>query len=271
MRKVDKKENKIAWIVSCTIGLIIILTACLTLLGTPLFDEYILFALVITVFPPAVLDYLDHRWRRSIDEHLPDLFQSIVRFQQTGMTISQTLREVSKRDYGNLSKELEKMENQMSWGVSFEEAFISLGERVDTALMRQVVSLIIEANRSGGNIEKALSPLGRFLETILTFEKERKAQTRPYMAIIYIAFFVFLFTIIILFKTFFTQITELSILRFAILTSEETRRILFHMSVVQAFFGGLIAGKMGEGTMSAGLKHIVILLTFGYLALKFVA
>jgi len=53
------------------------------------------------------------------------------------------------------------------------------------------------------------------------------------------------------------------------LSPEETRRLFFHMSFLQALFGGLVAGKMGEGTVSAGLKHSVILLVAGYLSLKF--
>jgi flagellar protein FlaJ len=50
----------------------------------------------------------------------------------------------------------------------------------------------------------------------------------------------------------------------------EARSIFFHMSSIQAFFGGLVAGKMGEGTVGGGLKHSVILLTCGYLAFKFI-
>jgi flagellar protein FlaJ len=42
------------------------------------------------------------------------------------------------------------------------------------------------------------------------------------------------------------------------------------MSSIQAFFGGLVAGKMGEGTVGGGLKHSVILLVIGYLAFKFI-
>jgi len=42
------------------------------------------------------------------------------------------------------------------------------------------------------------------------------------------------------------------------------------MSIIQAFFGGLVAGKMGEGTMNAGLKHSVILMASGYATLKLV-
>jgi len=66
--------------------------------------------------------------------------------------------------------------------------------------------------------------------------------------------------------------SEISTTEFAaIMTPEEARRVFFHMSVIQAFFGGLMAGKMGEGTVGAGLKHSVILLTCGYLVLKFIA
>jgi flagellar protein FlaJ len=41
------------------------------------------------------------------------------------------------------------------------------------------------------------------------------------------------------------------------------------MSVIQALFSGLVAGKMGEGTVSAGLKHSVVLLLVGFFVLRF--
>jgi flagellar protein FlaJ len=40
------------------------------------------------------------------------------------------------------------------------------------------------------------------------------------------------------------------------------------MTMLQAFFGGLAAGKMGEGDITSGLKHSIILLTCGYLIFK---
>jgi len=272
MPKVEKWEKKIAWIVSSVLGVTIVATACITLQGSPLFDEYLLLAVVVTVFPPAVLDYVDYRWKRSIDKYLPDLFRSIVQAQKTGMTLPQALEEASKRRYGPLTKELKKMVAQMSWGVPFEKALQSLGEHVDTALVRRTIPLILEASRSGGRVEKVFDPMEKFVQTTLTFDQERKTQTRPYVAIIYVAFFVFLFTIVMLFKSFFVRMSEMSTTEFtAIMTQEEARRVFFHMSAIQAFFGGLMAGKMGEGTVGAGLKHSIILLTCGYLVLKFIA
>jgi len=269
MPKVQVWEKKVAWFVSVSLAVIVIMTASLTLSGSPLFDEYILLAVVIAIFPSAVLDYMDYRWKKSVDEHLPDLFQSIVQAQESGIALPKAIEDASKRRYGALTVELKKMASQMSWGMSFEETLRSFTERVDTKLTRQAVPLIIEASHSGGRVERIFEPLGRFVESTLMAKRERRAQTRPYVAIVYVAFSVFLFTIIMLFKTFFIQMGELSVIELALLPSEETRRLYFHMSFLQALFGGLVAGKMGEGTMSAGLKHSVILLVVGYLSLKF--
>ena len=270
MPKIETWEKKIAWIASGALGVTICATALLLLRGSPLFDEYFLLAVVITVFPPAVLDYVDYRWKRSVDKYLPDLFRSIVQAQKTGMTFPQAVEEASKRKYGPMTKELHKMVAQMSWGVSFEDALQSLGKRVDTALLRQTIPLILEAQRSGGQVEKVFEPLEEFVRTTLTFDAERKTQNRPYLAIIYVAFFVFLFTIIMFFKSFFVDIVDFELSQFELMPPSEARSIFFHMSAIQAFFGGLVAGKMGEGTVGGGLKHSVILLLCGYLAFKFV-
>jgi flagellar protein FlaJ len=267
--RIEVREKRIAWIISGILALSIVMTACMTLRNSLLFDEYLLLALVVGVFPPAVLDYMDYRWRRSIDEHLPDLFRSVVQAQETGLALPQALEEASKRNYGPLTEELKRMVVQMSWGIPFEKAFQSLGERVNTKLMRQTVPLVVEASRSGGRVEKVFEPTGRFVQSTLTAEKKLQGQMRPYVAIIYVAFFVFLFTIAMLFRTFFSQIAEFSLIGHNVLTAETMRRIFFHMCILQAFFGGLVAGKMGEGTASAGLKHSVILLTAGYASLKF--
>ncbi len=269
MPKVQVWEKKVAWFVSVSLAIIVIATALLTPVGSSLFDEYLLLAVIIAIFPSAILDYVDNRWKKSADAHLPDLFRSIVQAQETGTALPQAIEDASKRRYGVLTGELKKMASQMSWGMSFEEALQSFGRRVDTRLTRQAVPLIVDAGYSGGRVEKIFEPLGNFVDSTLMAERERRAQTRPYVAIIYVAFFVFLFTIIMLFKTFFIQMGELSVLKFALLSPEETRRLFFHMSFLQALFGGLVAGKMGEGTMNAGLKHSVILLVAGYLSLKF--
>lgn len=270
MPRIDKREKNISWVVSVCLGAIIVITALLTLWDKPQFDDYLVYAVIIIVFPPAVLDYVDKRWKEGVNSHLPDLFLNIIQAKQTGMTLPQALEEAAKRDYGPLTNELKKLVNQMSWGLSFEEALQRFNNRVDTPLVHESIPLIIEASHSGGRVEKVFKPISRFTQTILTMKSERRAQTRPYIAIIYVAFYVFVFTIILLFKTFFVEMSGSPIIGLSTLTSQDAWRIFFHMTCMQSFFGGLVAGKMGEGALSAGLKHTVILMASGYAALKLV-
>jgi len=268
MVKIEREKKKIAWIVS------VLLATALTIFGylmfglTQHFDEIVFFAVIVAVFPPTVLNYIDYKWRKAVDSHLPDLFRSIVQAQETGMTLPQALEEASKRNYGPLTAELKKMNAQISWGMTFEEALLALGKRVNTMLIQRTVPLIIEASRSGGRVEKVFEPTGKFVQTTLLLDKERRNQTRPYIAIIYVAFFVYLFTIVLLFKSFFISMKELPFLGSAIMAPQEIQRMFFHMTAIQAFFGGLVAGKMGEGTINAGLKHSLVLMFCGYISLK---
>ena len=118
-------------------------------------------------------------------------------------------------------------------------------------------------------MEKVFDPMGKFIQTTMHLEKERKTQTRPYIAIIYVALFVFLFTIVMLFKTFFTNVEGLALFPLPATSTMELQRIFLHLTLFQGFFGGLVAGKMGEGSISAGMKHSLIMMILGYIVLKF--
>lgn len=268
MPKISERNKRIAWTVSVTIACAMIIFAYISFWGTRIFDEFVFFVLIVGIFPPATLNYIDFRWRKAVDEHLPDLFRSIVQAQETGMTLPQALEEASKRNYGPLTGELRKMVAQISWGMTFEDALLAFGRRVNTVLVQRTVPLIIEAGCSGGHVEKVFAPTGKFIQTTLLLDKERRKQTRPYIAIIYVAYVVFLFTVILLFKSFFASIEGLLTLGTAAMHPEEMKQTFFRMTIIQAFFGGLIAGKMGEGTVNAGLKHSLIMIISGYISLK---
>jgi flagellar protein FlaJ len=268
MPKVAAPVKKLAWIASIIIAIAIIMFACFMFWGKTTFDDFVFFAVIIAVFPSAVLNYVDYTWRKAIDEHLPDLFRSIIQAQETGMTLPQALEETAKRDYGPLTAELRKMNAQISWGMSFEDALLALGNRANTVLVQRTVPMIIEASRSGGRVEKVFDPMGKFIQTTLLLEKERRTQARPYIAIIYVSFFVFLFTIILLFKSLFVSVEGSPLLGTAVMSSSEMEETFFRMTLIQAFFGGLVAGKMGEGTINAGLKHSLIMMLCGFIALK---
>jgi len=269
MPKVESRTKKIVFAASVLLAVAIVLFGYFTVGFSAALDDFVFFGLLAAISPIALLNYVDYRWRKAVDEHLPDLFRSIVQAQETGMTLPKALEEAAKRDYGPLTSELKKMTVQISWGASFEEALLAFGRRVGTVLTQRTVPMIIEAGRSGGRVEKVFDPMGKFIQTNILLEKERKTQTRPYIAIIYVALFVFLFTIVILFKTFFTDVEGVALFSMPASSPADLKRIFLHLALVQGFFSGLVAGKMSEGSVSAGLKHSLIMMLLGFVALKF--
>ncbi len=268
MPKIESGTKKFAVAVSVLVAVAIVLLGFFTVGASAALDDFVFFGFLAVISPIALLNYVDYRWRKAVDEHLPDLFRSIVQAQETGMTLPKALEEAAKRDYGPLTSELKKMTVQISWGASFEEALLAFGRRIGTVLTQRTVPMIIEASRSGGQVEKVFDPMGKFIQTTILLEKERKTETRPYIAIIYVALFVFLFTIVILFKTFFTDVAGMSLFSMPTISPVDLQRIFLHLAMVQGFFGGLVAGKMGEGSISAGLKHSLIMMLLGYVALR---
>jgi flagellar protein FlaJ len=268
MPKIESRTKKVVIAVSVLVAAAIVLFGYFTVGVSAALDDFVFFGFLSVVSPIALVNYVDYRWRKAVDEHLPDLFRSIVQAQETGMTLPKALEEAAERDYGPLTPELKKMTVQISWGASFEEALLAFGRRVGTVLTQRTVPMIIEASRSGGRVEKVFNPMGKFIQTTILLEKERKTQTRPYTAIIYVALFVFLFTIVILFKTFFTGVDGLALFSMPTSSPANLRRIFLHLTLVQGFFSGLVAGKMGEGSVSAGLNHSLVMMLLGYVALK---
>ena len=115
MPKVDKKLKKYATAASIVVAVVIVVFGTLTVGATAALDDYVFFAVLIAMSPIAILSYINFRWRKGVDEHLPELFRSIVQAQETGMTLPRAIEEATKRNYGPLTPELKKMAVQMSW------------------------------------------------------------------------------------------------------------------------------------------------------------
>ena len=288
MPKIDPKEKRLLSVVSLSLGLLIsvlgsVATFVLGLKNLPLdWDQLITLGIMIAIFPSAVLEFLDLRWQRGINKNLPRLLREIAESGRTGLTLVRAIEVSADRDYGPLTPELKYLVAQISWGTSLEDALRSFAKRARTRLAQRTADLIAEVARSGGDTQEIMEQLNRHIWELESIDRERYAQMRPYSVVVYIAFGVFLFTDIMLIRSFFTQIVDLqskvmqnaaggggggsifggmSVIDIGLL-----KKILFHATVVQACLGGLIAGKMSEGKLGAGLKHVVLLLIITFVS-----
>jgi flagellar protein FlaJ len=242
-------------------------------------SDFIALGILLAIAPPSIAFYIDDRWRKGIDSNLPNLLRDVADAQRTGLSLPRAITESSKRNYGPLTPELQKMAAKISWGIPFDQAMRSFTDTADTELNSRAAILILEAQRSGGVIEDIFDSAQKHVEDILALRKERLGSMRPYIWIIYAAFVIFLLVIVVLFQTFFYPMRNmyLDFLGNEAIgqnmglapTTLNTYKILFlHMTLIEALFSGLVAGKMGEGKIKSGLKHSSIMVFIGWIAYK---
>jgi len=283
MPKVDPKEKRLVGIVALGLGLTVAILGIVAAFvlhfeNMPFtWDQLIVLGMILGFFPPAIVEWMDLRWQRGIDRNIPRLLREIAESGQTGLTFIRAIEVSAERDYGPLTPELRQLVAQLSWGNSLEDSLRSFAKRARTKLAQRTADLIAEVARSGGDTQSIMEQLNKHIGELNSIDRERYAQMRAYAAVVYIAFGVFLFTDVMLIRSFFNQIIELqkSVLAtgggggsifggIAGVNLETLKTIMFHAVIVQALFGGLIAGKMSEAKLGAGLKHTLILLVIGF-------
>ena len=280
MPKVSTGEKRLVAYVSIGLALAIAISTIVVvfLYGAQLmlpWDSFLILALMVGLFPSAVVNVIDSRWKAGIDKNIPRFLREVAEAGRSGLTLTRAIEVSAERKYGPLSKELERVATQLSWGISLEDSMRSFAERMETTLARRTALLIIEVSRSGGDVQEVLESVNKHVSDLYLLERERKSAIRPYIAIIYVAAIIFLFTDILLIKTFFSQIANLQNIQKEVTTGAlltisldvpTLSKVLFHTSIIQSFFGGLVAGKMGEGSIGAGLLHCLILIAISFLS-----
>jgi len=257
------------------IGLIIAAVGFVLYSADFTFHIYLAFGLIVAMITPAIYFMWNERKKNQIDNMLPRLLGDIAEGQESGLTLLRSFELSSQRNYGPLSKELIQLVAQLTWGVEFEEALRLFAERIDTELTTKVTTLLIEAMKLGGDLRNTFHSTASFVREMIQLRDERESQLKPYMMIIYISCIVFMVIIIILYQSFFLSMAQggsgSGFMKLP-MSIEGYKVILFDLVVIEAFFGGITAGKLSGGRLSSGLKHsvsliVIVLVVFGLIFL----
>jgi flagellar protein FlaJ len=270
MRKISKKNRMLTAGFSLVAVFIIVLFffAVLPYLAFQLVNELLFVSILIATFPSAILEYQNQKWVDAIEDQMPTLVKGVSESQETGLTITKALEKVveDKMIDHPLSDEVSKITVNMSWGMSFEGALTKFKERIGSSGVSRFCALVLEASRSGGQIRKVFSATSGFMEEMRQMDDDSSSQMRPYIIIIYAAFLVFLFTAVILVQSFFTPLqgSQQILSQAPIGTTAQFKDFFYKNMLISALTGGLMAGKIGERRVAAGLKHSMILSVMGY-------
>jgi flagellar protein FlaJ len=131
--------------------------------------------------------------------------------------------------------------------------------------------LVVQASYSGGSTSDLILKASEDMRSLITIEREKEGNLSQYTMIFYFAQGILFFIAFTLTTSLLPYLQDMSSTSFLGLGGAEMATLnfatgFFHLVMINAFFGGLIIGKISEGDARYGLKHAVILMTAGFLA-----
>ena len=248
--------------------------------------DFIVVGLLVALGPLGIILGMETKRIANIEARLPDFLRDVAEAGRFGMTLSNAIVAASVGEYGRLTPEIRRMASQISWGVSATEALVLFAKRVDTALIHRVTGLVIKAAAAGGNIADVLTMSSVDTKESQTLMDERSTTMSTYVMVIYIAFFVFLVTVLILNKTFLPRMEEvtketglsdvdLSDAPTTVTLSAELipqiKSLYFYAALVHAVGDGLLAGVIMTGKVTNGMRHSFIMVLTAWIIMRGVA
>lgn len=267
----------------------------------PVLDDILVQAVLVIVGTFAVVWELHSRRLRNIESAIPDLLDRLASTNEAGMTFTQALRRTDRSDLGALDDEVSKLLADVDWGARTERALQRFGRRLQSSTISRVVALITNAMKASGNIGPVIRIAADESREDARLRKQRRQEMFMYVIIIYLSFFVFMGIAVALQQVLIPAMPEpeqLTGIGAGVVPedagsgagaggvggaaagasggfdlpidpiSKEQRAkyttVMYHAMMVQAIVSGLVAGKMGEGSVMDGTKHIAVMLTIAY-------
>ncbi len=269
-----------------------------------LLANFVLISMLVGVMPFVVISYIEYQRISRIEEQFPVFLRDLSESQKSGMSLAEAFRVASRTDYGTLSREIKKINDQLSWGTPLQDALTMFSDRMKgSPLTRRVIRIIIEAYSSGGDIAETMESISADVAMLREAEKERKSIMAQHATMLYMIYFIFIIIILVLSKVLIPMleigssqssqaagfiggfkdpcaicVNSRNILcgscsTFSLVSSmfglgtgsgAYYKALFFSLVLVQGLFSGLIIGQIQNNSVLSGARHSILMVAAGF-------
>jgi len=252
--------------------------------------DFLMVACLGTIGPVGFYLNAEETKIKDIERRLPEFLRDIAESGRFGMTLAASIQAAAKGKYGPLTPAIQRMSYQISWGISATEALRLFKESLHTPLVDRVCGVVIKAASAGGNVSDVLTLVSTDTKELQYSDDERRISMLTYIVVIYVAFFVFLATVLILNFVFIPQMESVLTNQAAAgpntggtdlaksggmsmegLTTENIQAIkelYMAAALIHALGDGVVAGVLDTGKIANGLRHSFIMVIIAYAMLR---
>jgi len=197
----------------------------------------------------------------AIEQNTPDFLRQISSLLRAGVGIETALEDISKQGGGPLTAELKRAVIEIKIGSSFDDALLSMGERLKSKTLDRTFRMILEGKRVGGSLSDVIETVAEDLRAVLALKRERRANVMMSVMFLIIAAVIaapFALGMIMIYAHFIASLGKVNPLLGAASVSA-TGYIIIH-----SIIAGLLIGIVLYGSARKGIKFSLVLVPVAY-------
>jgi flagellar protein FlaJ len=226
--------------------------------------------LIVSVVPPAIVHQKIASRKASLEKGISNFLRDLTETRKTGLSPEACIKNLSGKDYGAFSKELQKMSSDIGWGIPMRNVIMSFVKKTKSWMSQIVMFLLLEAVDVGGGTISMIESLARFNNMTQEVEKEKQMSVRPYMIMPYFGAILLVSTTLMT-LLFTTNTIAMGGDTVSATANTDMLSLIFTVSVItHCYLIGLVCGKISEESLAAGFKHSALLVLIAIVASKIV-
>jgi archaeal flagellar protein FlaJ len=226
-----------------------------------LFGINFIFGVLLGFFAPFIiiftwLFFMMERRVDSIEQNTPDFLRQISSLLRSGVGIETAMEDISKHGKGPLTDELKRAVIEIKIGSTFEDALLSMGERLRSKNLDRTFRMILEGRKVGGSLADVIETVAEDLRAILALKRERRANVMMSVMFLIISAIIaapFALGMIMTYSAFIGSLGKANPLLDASVTAAGGY-ILIH-----SIIAGILIGIVMYGSARKGIKYSIIL------------
>ena len=241
--------------------------------------RYLYGPLYLVCIPLAVFHEWHERRHNAVVNTLSADLRTLSSVNDTGQTLLESLRTVSRTAGGALATEFEAIHTKVAYGRRVDEAFLEFSNSYRVPRLARTTRLITDAQKATNHITPVLRTAAAASETHDALEAERQSRTRTQIAIIVMTFLTIL-TVVAVLQTQFVE--TMGGLEYgsgtamngngaagqlatsdpgATLDADTLSVVFFHAVTIHAILSGFVCGYLRNADLLSGAKYVLALST----------
>jgi flagellar protein FlaJ len=238
-------------------------------------NVYMILPFILFLTPYLLIGLFESRKVEQKMISVPRFLRDIVDNVDSGMDLISSIKTTRNNEYGILNEDINKLINQLSWGITFDKAILNFARNVGSKDLERDLLLTIEARQVGGHVEKILRELSYKIQTENLRKIERKSSLASNTFTGYISFIIFIFVIVVIYNNLFIGMVQNQGSTTAQAQEDTNLKSLTFLSLITilsyelAILSGFLFGLMQENNIIAGAPHVVLLVISVFLTFLF--